>query len=60
MTTAASRFPAGVEEAICSNFLRPSDESQRLVERPRVGFLLLNLGGPETSEDVEGTRVSLF
>lgn len=24
------------------------------VEKPKVGVLLLNLGGPETSEDVEG------
>lgn len=61
MTSAAitSRFPAGVDDAICSNFVRSVGESQRLVGRPKIGFLLLNLGGPETSEDVEGTRIIL-
>jgi protoporphyrin/coproporphyrin ferrochelatase len=29
-------------------------------ERPKVGVLLLNLGGPETTEDVEGFLFNLF
>lgn len=32
-----------------------SDFAETVEEKPSVGILLLNLGGPETGEDVEGT-----
>jgi hypothetical protein len=32
----------------------PQDQSSS-IDTPKVGVLLLNLGGPETGDDVEGT-----
>ena len=44
----ASRLHVATSPVLESPFL--SEEV-----KPKVGVLLLNLGGPETSEDVEGT-----
>jgi hypothetical protein len=33
-----------------------NDEDRNSDDNPRIGVLLLNLGGPETGDDVEGTR----
>ena len=32
-------------------------EEEESIAPPKVGVLLLNLGGPEKSEDVEGTKI---
>ncbi|KAL7572218.1 hypothetical protein ACA910_011749 [Epithemia clementina (nom. ined.)] len=37
-----------------------SDQSAEKSQKPRVGVLLLNLGGPERTEDVEGFLYNLF
>jgi ferrochelatase len=38
----------------------PSSSSLSSIKEPKVGVLLLNLGGPETSADVEGFLYNLF
>jgi hypothetical protein len=37
-----------------------STTTLQLDESPRIGVLLLNLGGPETGDDVEGKVTSKF
>jgi hypothetical protein len=55
--TRAIALPMDFDESSSSTVKR---NAAPLIGAPKVGVLLLNLGGPETGEDVEGTFLITF
>jgi ferrochelatase len=56
----AVSIPLDGASYVTSSDPKSSPFASMLQQKPRVGVLLLNLGGPETSEDVEGFLYNLF